>query len=416
MKKKIFGFIIIITLGVISIFFINTLLSRENYKSPELTVMVPQEDLKASVFSIPTGDYIGRKEKITITVNGDIMFHGTQINNAYSNGKYNFDENFIKIKKYIQNADLALGNFETTTAGGQPSGYPVFNAPDETLTTLSSLGYDVLSTANNHCLDKGKNGIIRTISKINENNMINVGTYVEPGEHIEIIDIRGVKLSILSYTYGLNGMDSLLSNSEREYMVNLIDKDKIKSDIYKSEEMGVDFTIVLIHWGNEYQLTPSSYQRELANDMFNWGADIILGSHPHVIQESKIVEKDGKAKYVIYSMGNFISNQRRETLSSIENRVYTEDGVIVNITLEKDFLYDESKLVSVNYIPTWVYRYGNSGSYNYEVLPIRETLNSSNQLDNTTINKLRQSYIHTMTKMKLYKDFGGRNGKIYEND
>ncbi|MPW24884.1 CapA family protein [Alkalibaculum sp. M08DMB] len=406
MSKRILKIVIICIIIGVGLVSIPQLFSSESSERIiELSSNPPQKELIKQVFSDPSGTYKGDTERVTISANGDIMFHGVQISSAYENGSYNFDDNFKHVKKYIQNADLALGNFETTTAGGQPTGYPVFNAPDETLKTLSDVGYDVLATANNHALDKGKNGIIRTIEKINENNMVNVGTYTEPGEHIYITEINGIKISILAYTYGLNGMDSLLTNEERDYMVNLIREDKIKKDIERSKELGADFTIAFMHWGNEYQLTPSSYQVELANDMFSWGADIILGSHPHVIQKSEIVEVDGEMKYIIHSMGNFISNQRRETLGSIANKNYTEDGVIVNITLEKDFLSDKSKIHSVNYIPTWVNRTGSSNNYKYEILPVKDALNYN--LSNEIKSKLEESYKNTMGKMKLYRDISG---------
>ncbi|MFZ7133706.1 MAG: CapA family protein [Eubacteriales bacterium] len=371
----------------------------------ELSVnRVPQKDLFQTVFSYPSGEAVGKKERITISANGDIMFHTPQINAAYKDGSYSFDENFVKIKKYIENADIALGNFESTTNGGTPSGYPIFNAPDEALTTLSQVGYDVLSTANNHCLDSGKSGIIRTIEKINENNMVNIGTYTDPGEHIYITDVKGVKLAILAYTYGLNGMDSLLTNNEREDMINLIREDKIQDDISRSKELGADMTIVFIHWGNEYQLNPSWEQTQLAQQMFDWGADIILGSHPHVVQKSELLSVDGEMKYVIYSMGNLISNQRRETLGGISNSEYTEDGVIVNITLEKDVIKNHTKIVSIKYIPTWVDRQVAEGGFKYEVLPVSNVENEN--VSTSIANKMRQSFSNTMTKMTSYRDFG----------
>lgn len=402
--KKALKPILIVLIIVMGIITLPNFVNNSGGKNIELSISSPQEDLVKQIFSYPTGSYEGKVERITLRANGDIMFHGPQIDGAYENGKYNFDSSFQYVKKYIESADLALGNFEATTAGGTPSGYPVFNAPDESLEALSRAGYDVLATANNHTLDKGKNGLIRTIDKIAENNMVSVGTYKEAGENIYIRDVNNIKIAVLSYTYGLNGLEGLLSPQERAYMVNLIDEEKIEGDIKKSKEKGADFTLVFIHWGSEYQLKPSSYQKELAHSMFEWGADIILGSHPHVIQESDIIDIDGKAKYVIYSMGNFISNQRRETLGSIVNSTYTEDGVIVDLTLEKDFISGEKRIVGVNYIPTWVNRTGSNGSFHYEVLPVKDALKGD--YNDYTKAKLRASYENTMEKMKLYGEIG----------
>ena len=274
MEKK-FKRILIVLVIIVGIVTLPNLINSSDGEKMQLSISTPQEDLVREVFSYPTGNYEGKVERITLRANGDIMFHGPQIDGAYKNGKYDFNPSFRHVKKYIESADLALGNFESTTAGGTPSGYPVFNAPDESVETLSRIGYDVLATANNHALDKGKNGVIRTIDKIAENNMVSVGTYKEPGENIYIAEVENIKIAVLSYTYGLNGMESMLSSQDREYMVNLIDKEKIEGDIKQSKENGADFTIVFIHWGNEYQLKPSSYQKELANSMFQWGADII---------------------------------------------------------------------------------------------------------------------------------------------
>lgn len=403
MEKK-FKRILIVLVIIVGIVTLPNLINSSDGEKMQLSISTPQEDLVREVFSYPTGNYEGKVERITLRANGDIMFHGPQIDGAYKNGKYDFNPSFRHVKKYIESADLALGNFESTTAGGTPSGYPVFNAPDESVETLSRIGYDVLATANNHALDKGKNGVIRTIDKIAENNMVNVGTYKEPGENIYIAEVENIKIAVLSYTYGLNGMESMLSSQDREYMVNLIDKEKIEGDIKQSKENGADFTIVFIHWGNEYQLKPSSYQKELANSMFQWGADIILGSHPHVIQESDIIYIDGEAKYVIYSMGNFISNQRRETLGSIANSTHTEDGVIVDLVLEKDFVSGDKRIVGVNYIPTWVNRTESNGSFHYEVLPVRDALKGD--YNDYTKAKLQASYENTMGKMQLYGEIG----------
>ena len=403
MEKK-FKRILIVLVVVVGIVTLPNFINSSDGEKMQLSISTPQEDLVREVFSYPTGNYEGKVERITLRANGDIMFHGPQIDGAYKNGKYDFNPSFRHVKKYIESADLALGNFESTTAGGTPSGYPVFNAPDESLETLSKIGYDVLATANNHALDKGKNGVVRTIDKIAENNMVSVGTYKEPGENIYIAEVENIKIAVLSYTYGLNGMESMLSSQDREYMVNLIDKEKIEGDIKQSKENGADFTIVFIHWGNEYQLKPSSYQKELANSMFQWGADIILGSHPHVIQESDIIYIDGEAKYVIYSMGNFISNQRRETLGSIANSTHTEDGVIVDLVLEKDFVSGDKRIVGVNYIPTWVNRTGSNGNFHYEVLPVRDALKGD--YNDYTKAKLQASYENTMGKMELYGEIG----------
>lgn len=341
--------------------------------------------------------------EITIAATGDIMFHSPQIKGAYNpeTKEYDFNYSFEYVKKYIESVDLAIGNFETVTAGEgyKYQGYPTFNTPKSAITALKNAGFDVLSTANNHSLDKGKAGLINTIDNIKEHGLINVGTYKEPTEDILIQDINGIKAAILSYTYGCNGLEVLLTPEELSYMVNIIDEERIKSDIEKADLAQVDTTIVVIHWGNEYQREPSSYQVELANKMIEWGADIILGSHPHVIQRSELREYNGENKFIIYSMGNFISNQRRETLS-IGNRKYTEDGIIVKLTLEKDFSLGKTVIKDVDYIPTWVYRYSESGVQKHVILPTSEYIEEENdKFSKEVLSRLKESYNNTIELM-----------------
>lgn len=392
----------IIIIGVSFYVILTNLTGKTNVELDFVDKPIPKEDILEEVFAYPINNDTKNVQRITISATGDIMFHTPQITAAYKNGGYNFDENFAQIKNYFQDADLAIGNFESTTGGGNPSGYPMFNAPDETLTTLSDVGFDVLSTANNHALDTGKSGVIRTIENIEKNNMVNIGTYREPGEHVYIRDVDGINLGILSYTYGLNGMEGVLSSYDRSYMINLIKEEKIKADISKAEELGADSIIIIIHWGNEYQLNPSDYQVELANKIFKWGGDIILGSHPHVVQKSEMITVNGEMKYVIYSMGNFISNQRRETLEGYtSNSEYTEDGVIVNITLEKDFSKDETRIINVKNTPTWVDRQVINGKFKYQVLSTKDTTEFARVQD-----KLISSYNNTISKMVTYRYFG----------
>lgn len=341
--------------------------------------------------------------EVTVVAAGDIMFHYPQIKGAYNpeTKEYDFKFSFEHVKKYIENADIAIANFETVTAGDEYGyrGYPMFNSPKSSIEAVKNAGFDVLSTANNHSLDKGKKGIINTKDSIHEYGLKSVGTYKEPTNDILIEDIKGIKAAILSYTYGVNGLEGFLTHEELSYMVNIISEDKIKADIEKSKESNVDIIIVFIHWGNEYQREPSEFQTDLASKMFDWGADIILGSHPHVIQRSEMVNHDGDNKFIIYSMGNFLSNQRRETLS-IGNRNYTEDGVIVKLTLEKDFALEKTIIKDVDYIPTWVYRYNEAGVQKHVILPTTEYLEQDNNtLSKEVMDKIQESYKNTIKQM-----------------
>ena len=256
-------------------------------------------------------------DKITILAVGDIMFHMPQVKGAKTNDTYDFSNSFKYVKKHIENSDLALANFETVVAGNHRgfSGFPRFNSPTETVKALKDAGFDVISTANNHSIDQGVDGIISTIDSINDYGLESIGTYKDQQRAGLIKEINNIRLGLLSYTYGLNGLESLLP-SNKSYMVNLIDEELIKNDINELDDK-VDLTIVFIHWGNEYQKHPSSYQVELGDKMIEWGADIILGSHPHVIQEARIINYEDEDKYIIYSIGNFLSNQKSQIRTTI---------------------------------------------------------------------------------------------------
>lgn len=188
-----------------------------------------------------------------------------------------------------------------------------------------------------------------------------------------IVDVEGIKIGVLSYTYGLNGLDSRLTPEELSYMVNLIDEDKMQDDINQLKNNDVDLIISYIHWGNEYQHQPSDYQLTLGRKMVEWGVNLVLGSHPHVVQKSEIVEYGGRDNLIVYSMGNFISNQREVTMGNS----YSEDGVMVKIGIEKDLTSNETVINEVEYIPTWVYRYKDGDKYAYEILPTGDVLDGS---------------------------------------
>ncbi len=338
---------------------------------------------------------------IRLLAAGDIMFHLPQFKSAYDTKTqtYDFKHNFKHIKNYVKEADIAIGNFETVTREGIGySGYPRFNTPKESLSAIKDAGFDIMSTANNHCLDQGKKGLTDTIDNIKANNMKNIGTYKHKEDNkILIEEIDGIKLGFLSYTYGLNGLDATLTREELSFMVNLIDENRIESDLKKARVQDLDLIIVSIHWGNEYQREPSAYQIELGEKMIEWGADIILGSHPHVIQKSQIINKDGEDKFIIYSLGNFLSNQRGETIGNS----YTEDGLMIEFEIEKDFSDENTIIKGIRYLPTWVRRYKEGNKLYYEILPIGEILEGNMQYGEYDVIKerIKKSYEYTMEKM-----------------
>ncbi|NLK63743.1 MAG: CapA family protein [Tissierellia bacterium] len=346
---------------------------------------------------------------IRIRATGDIMFHPSQLEGAYdyTTNTYNFENSFKAIKDIIQEADIALANFEGTTAGNEVysyQGYPLFNAPDEALDAIKNAGFDILATANNHSLDTRKAGIIRTIEQIKARGMEPIGTFKEkPETRVLIKEVKGIKLAFLAYTEMVNGLESVLSTEELDTMVNIINETKMKEDITYAKEQNADMIIAVLHWGDEYSRIQAQRQEILADMLFRSGVDIILGSHPHVIQPTQTLEYEGKTKFIAYSMGNFISNQRVETLVpyGLTEHVskYTEDGIIIDIEIEKKGDTKEVTIKNINYIPLWVYKgFKENGAAEHVVYPIMDYIESA-ELDEDSKARMNRSYADTMAQM-----------------
>lgn len=262
------------------------------------------------------------------------MCHNSQYKDAYDskNNTYDFSYVFSDIKEYISSADIAIGNLETTFAGKERgySNYPRFNTPEQLATNLKDFGIDVVSTANNHCMDTNYTGLVSTLKYLDEAGISHTGTNETEEQQNQILvkDVKGVKIAFLSFTYGTNGITIPVDKS---FAVNLIDEDLILRQIKLAKEQNPDLICVSMHWGIEYQLKQNQEQEKLKDLLFNNGVDIILGSHPHVLQPMKnetITLDDGSTKdcFVIYSLGNFMSGQTKEN---------TRSSVILNIDITK---------------------------------------------------------------------------------
>ena len=333
----------------ILVFIIIVLIVNFNYKNQRIT-----ESEKFSVISDAV-NISGEDKKISLAFIGDIMCHNTQYYDAYnaSSNTYDFSYVFTDIKKYIASTDLAVGNLETTFAGSNVgySSYPTFNTPEQLAGNLKDLGIDILTTANNHSLDKGYLGIEKTIEKLDEVGIIHTGTYKsqEESDRILIIEKNDLKIAILGYTYGTNGIPI---PKGKEYCINLINDEKIISDLNKAKEKKPDLIICAMHWGEEYRKEPTKEQERLANLLFENGADLIIGNHPHVLEkmEKRQIElKDGIKKdvFIVYSLGNFMSGQVKEG---------TRRSAILNIEIRKDWKTKANTIESVTYTPIYMAR------------------------------------------------------------
>lgn len=330
---------------------------------------------------------------INMAVVGDIMCHTTNFYDAYddSTDTYDFSKVFVDIKDYIQSADIAIGNLETTFAGEDVgyTGYPTFNTPEELAQNLADLGLDVVSTANNHSLDKRYNGLVSTLDELDKVGLSHTGTYRSQEEQDSILtkDINGIKFAFLSFTYGTNGIPV---PEGKEYCVNLIDEELIIAQISKAKALNPDIICVNMHWGDEYKLKQNSTQEKLADLLFKNGVDIILGSHPHVLEPMEkrtITLDDGSTKdgFVIYSLGNFMSGQ------VIEN---TRNSIILNLQITK---HNDDKITidSYDYIPIYMLDKGNGKSERYKILDIDKYIleyeNGNSDISENLYNTLKKS-------------------------
>ena len=307
------------------------------------------------------------KSEVKILAMGDMIFHQPIVKNYRSNDSYDFTPIFYSISSDINDADLAIANFEgSVNSNRKLSGFPLFNFPKETIYSLKNVGFDLLSTANNHALDTGLDGIAETISHINESGMKNFGTLAEDGDKGIIVEKNGIKIGLISFTDTLNGMDSLMRG--KEYSVNTFAQD-VKSDIQNLKDNS-DIVIVYPHWGNEYQLVPDERQIFLKEMLQESGADIILGSHPHVLQRYEVEDKNNKKYFTIFSMGNALSNQRVENLK----KPGVDTGALIKLVIEKDNISGETKLKEYGVYPTYVNRYRANGKLNYDLVKLEDII------------------------------------------
>lgn len=303
----------------------------------------------------------------TLSAVGDIMIYDEQMSDALDSatGSYDFSHCLAQISKYTSASDICVGTLETTFAGADVGyqGKPDFNAPEVLANNLSGAGFDILSTACTYSLQHGITGLVSTIKNVRNAGLDNVGTYYTQEDRsssggVVIKEVNGLKIGFLGYTKGCNG----LSIPEGyEYSVNVLYDDystyfseisetQILADLTAAKALGCDVLIAMLHWGSEYETTPGDDQNTIANLMFENGVDIILGSHPHYLQpyETRTVTTvDGEEKqvFVAYSLGNFLSAMSKE---------YSNDSMILNLTVSVDNETGKLSFDNVNYVPIYL--------------------------------------------------------------
>lgn len=277
----------------------------------------------------------GTTKRVTIAMVGDVLLH-TPVSDSgiMEDGSYNYSHLFMHVKEDISSADLAIVNQEVILGGTELglSGYPAFNGAYEVGDAISDAGFDVVLHATNHALDKGKSGIINCRNYWSESHpeigVIGINTSREQQDAIYIKEVNGIRIAILNYTYGTNGIPM---PSDMPYAVNMLDREKIADDVRRAKE-NADFVIVCPHWGTEYTHTEDSEQINYAMYLAELGVDLVIGTHPHVIQPVKWIESsNGNRMLVYYSIGNFI-NATSEYGRGVADRMI---GAMANVTIEK---------------------------------------------------------------------------------
>lgn len=306
-----------------------------------------------------------------IMANGDLLYHDIiYISAKKSDGTYDFHENFEYVKPWLKQADLVIGDFEgTVNKDHYLAGYPLFNAPGEVMDAIKDAGYQVLDLAHNHILDSQIEGVVSTADAIEKAGMTPIGVYThEPRDKAPIVikEVNGIKVALLAYSYGFNGIEQSISQEDYNRYLSDLDEDKMKAEIERAEKEA-DITIIMPQMGVEYQIEPTEEQKKLYHKMIDWGADIIFGGHPHVVEPAETVEKNGDKKLIIYSMGNFISNQRIETMQDVENAKWTERGVLMDVTIKKKS--GKTTIETAQAHPSWVSRTP-KGGYSPEGYPL----------------------------------------------
>lgn len=344
----------------------------------------------------------------SMAVTGDIMCHNTIYMDAYNSSKKEYDFSYIfeDVKYHIQTADIAIGNLETTFAGSKVgySSYPTFNTPEILAKNLKKAGFDVVSTANNHSLDKGYNGLVSTIKHLDEADLSHTGTYAseKDSQKVLIKNVKGVKVAFLSFTYGTNGIPV---PKGKEYCINLNDKKTMTKQLNLAKEQEPDVICVSIHWGNEYQTKQNSTQEDLADFLFENGADIILGNHSHVPQpmEKRTIElEDGTEKegFVIYSLGNFLADQ---------GYTYTRDSAILNLEITKSGETGKISIDKATYTPIYIYKDRSKSKQRFKLLDIEKTIEAYDAKYDTSIGKTM--YNTLKTELKNIKNIIGKEIK-----
>lgn len=295
---------------------------------------------------------------VEIAFVGDMMGHMPVVNSGLNpeTKRYDYAYCFPLIKPYFESVDLVIGNFETTLDGEPYHGFPMFSTPDDYARSHRDNGIRFFVTANNHSYDRGKTGINRTIHVLDSLGIEHTGTFEDStqrnAEYPYFKEINGMMFAILNYTFSTNGLKVYPPS-----IVNMIDSNQMKQDVEKAKSQNPDYILVILHWGVEYASKPHSGQKVIASYLAELGVDAIIGAHPHVVQTVEFIKRpDSVTVPVVYSMGNFLSNQRDR---------YKDGGLIPTLTFRKIKTIKQAPELEI--LPFWLYK--KEGPSKYYVVP-----------------------------------------------
>lgn len=402
--------VVLIAVTAIIAFAINAIVKNGKSDGKDKTDSNPSESSDVSSTVIP-------ETFATVISTGDIMVHSPQLSGAKTqSGDYDFSAFFKETESYFKSADLAVANLEVTFGGtesGNYSGYPAFNTPDSLADAINASGLNFLITSNNHSYDTGLYGLKRTAQVLKEKQIEFIGTReLETDPAFAVKEINNIKIGFADYTYETSGQTAgrkyLNGAIIAEAANNLINSFKYtdldafyaeaESVISSMRNAGAEYIVFYMHWGEEYHTSPNTYQKTIAQKLSNLGVDMIIGSHPHVIQPVELISPEGRegTTVCLYSTGNFVSNQRQEIMDSCPSG-HTEDGMLFGFTLKKN--EDGVSLSGLKLIPTWVNKYTVSGhnGYLYTVYPLEKADDGSTKygLGATAAAKAAKSFERT---------------------
>lgn len=364
-------------------------------------------------------DTIVPEEDITITVSavGDIMVHDAQLNSMFSNesNDYNFAPAFDAVRDILSDSDITIGNLYGMLAGSENihSGYPSFNTPDNMATALKDSGFDVIVSANATAMNFGLEGITRHAETMDAAGLETVGINSEPtGSKATYIEVNDILVAFVAYSENVDGYNNQdMSFEEISSRVGVMNETTINEDLAEVRERNPDFIFAYMNWGEEFQYEPTEMQQLYTDLLAENGVDVIVGAYPHNIQQTRYLSSGDDETFVAYSLGNFFSNQRSETLG--EGYEPTEDGVIMHFEITKSAGTGDTSLTSVDYTPTWIYRYSenNQVPFDYEILPVQDALDNDDT-DEDVAAQLRASLSRTDARLNLAQ---ARNPQV-DND